>query len=215
MPQELIAADCLPKKFLHPRELARYHEFRLPKRRREFLAGRVCAKFALRAYQPELPIPPEHLEIDSAPDGRPLLSLPEVGVIDDLYLSITHGGELAGAVLAEAPCGIDLQPIKDNLLKVREKYCRPEEEQLLEIPLKDFGAKERLVLLWTAKEAVKKALSHRRMCGFLELRLTAIRPLPGCYVLRLAGPLEVAASCQVIAAIFGDYGLAICLAEEH
>ena len=160
-------------------------------------------------------MPPQLLEIASEPSGRPLLSLPEVGIIDDLYLSITHGGELAGAVLAEAPCGIDLQPIKDNLLKVREKYCRPEEEQLFENPLKDCGAKERLVLLWTAKEAMKKALSHRWMCGFLELRLTAVRPLPGCYLLRLSGPREVAASCQVITALLGEYGLAICLVEEH
>ena len=215
LPQELVAADCQPEQFLHPRELSRYQTFRLHKRRREFLAGRVCAKLALRVYQPELPIPPELLEIASDPSGRPLLSLPEIGGIDDLHLSITHGGELAGAVLAEAPCGIDLQPIKDNLLKVREKYCRPEEEQLLENILKNFGEKERLVLLWTAKEAMKKALSHRRMCGFLELRLENLRPLAGCFVLRLAGPREVAASCQVISAFLGEYGLAICLAEEN
>jgi len=62
---------------------------------------------------------------------------------------------------------------------------------------------------------MKKALSHRRMCGFLELRLTAIHPLPGCYLLRLRGPREVATSCQVITAFLGEYGLAICLAEEH
>jgi 4'-phosphopantetheinyl transferase len=217
--QDEIGATCPPEQFLSEQELERYQKYRLPKRRLEFLGGRICAKLALGRHRPELVLPPQQIEIVSAPNGQPLLSLPPVAPPDHLHLSISHGGELVGAVVADNHCGLDLQPIRDNLVRVREKYCLPEEERLLQISLAALDEQRRLGLLWTAKEAAKKALSYRRMYGFLELELTALRPLAGnCF----AVSLDIAADKRggnlsdllVAAAIIDGYGVALCFVNK-
>ncbi len=217
--QEEVGAACPPEQFLSEQELERYQNYRLPKRRCEFLGGRICAKLALQQYHPELPLPPQLIEIASAPGGRPLLSLPEVTIFDDLYLSISHGGHLVGAVVAEVPCGLDLQPIRSNLVKVREKYCLPEEERLLDSSLPGLDDESRLVLLWTAKEAAKKALSYRHMYGFLEFRLATLRPLTSsCFALGLHLVADNAtgapAELFVTAASINGYGVALCFVDK-
>jgi 4'-phosphopantetheinyl transferase EntD len=217
--QEEVGAACPPEQFLSDQELERYQNYRLPKRRCEFLGGRVCAKLALRQYHPELPLPPQLIEIASAPGGRPLRSLPVVTIFGDLYLSISHGGELVGAVVAEVPCGLDLQPIRDNLVRVREKYCLPEEERLLQSSLAALDEQRRLGLLWTAKEAVKKALSYRRMYGFLEVELTALQPLTSNFFalsLRLIADKRAGnfSDLLVAAAIIDGYGVALCFVDK-
>lgn len=218
--QDEIAATCPPEQFLSEQELERYQNYRLPKRRCEFLGGRICAKLALQQYHSELPLPPQLIEIISAPGGRPLFSLPAVTILDDLHLSISHGGELVGAVVANSPCGLDLQPIKDNLVRVREKYCLPKEDRLLQSSLSALEEQWRLVLLWTAKEAVKKALSYRHMYGFLELELTALRPLASsCFglSLRLTADKRTGnfSDLLVAAAIIDGYGVALCFVDKE
>jgi 4'-phosphopantetheinyl transferase EntD len=218
--QDEIAAACPPESWLHQRELRALQSYKLPKRRREFLGGRICAKLALGRHRPELVLPPQQIEIVSAPSGQPLLNLPPVAIPDRLHLSISHGGELVGAVVANGHCGLDLQPIRDNLVRVREKYCLPEEERLLQSSLAALDEQRRLGLLWTAKEAVKKALSYHRMYGFLELELTALRPLAGnC----LAVSLDITADkragnrsdLRVAAAISDGYGVALCFVDKE
>jgi 4'-phosphopantetheinyl transferase len=218
--QDEIGAACPPEQFLSEQELERYQNYRLPKRRCEFLGGRICAKLALQQYHSELPLPPQLIEIASAPDGRPLFSLPAETILSDLHLSISHGGHLVGAAVAEVPCGLDLQPIRDNLVRVREKYCLPEEERLLQSSLSALDEQWRLALLWTAKEAVKKALSYRRMYGFLELMLTALRPLTStCFGLSLRLTADKRADNRsdllVAAAIIDGYGVALCFVDKE
>lgn len=217
--QDEIAAACSPEIWLHPQELRTLQSYKLPKRRREFLGGRICAKFALGRHRPELILPPQQIEIVSAPSGQPLLSLPPAAIPDHLHLSISHGGELVGAVVANSRCGLDLQPIRNNLARVREKYCLPEEQRLLERSLPGLNDESQLVLLWTAKEAVKKALSYRRMYGFLELELTVLRPLTSnCFALGLDIAADKSAGNRsdllVAATIIDDYGVALCFADK-
>ena len=218
--QEEAAAAFAAQDVLHPEELLRYQGFSLPKRRREFLAGRVCAKLALAELLPEQALAPRQLSIASDPSGRPLPPGEETGLPPGLHLSITHGGEFAGAIAANHPCGIDLQPLGDNLLRVRERYCLPQDDSLLAQTLSHLGERERLALLWTAKEAVKKALSHRRMYGFLELRLQTLRPLPdGCFLLGLAvaasGTPPEEAQTLAVATLVEDCALALSFATEE
>ena len=218
--QEEAAAACAAVEYLHPEELLRYQGFSLPKRRREFLAGRLCAKLALTELLPEQALAPRQLFITSDPSGRPLPPGDEAGLPPGLHLSITHGGEFAGAIAANRPCGIDLQPLGDNLLRVRERYCLPADEVLLSQTLTHLGERERLALLWTAKEAAKKALSHRRMYGFLELSLVTLQPPPdSCFFLGLAvaesGAQPQGAEALAVATLVDDCALALSFATEE
>jgi len=209
---------------LHPHERMRLSHFRLAKRQTEFVTGRICAKLAVESYWKSVGVasqpPLSMVEIGSDPTGRPIVSaegdrkplLPEI--------SITHGGEYAAAIAAELPCGIDLQQHKDNLWRVREKYCLPKELQLLEAFLPNMAPIPRLSLLWTAKEAAKKALSCRQMPGFLELELIQpLQILSGCFSLTLAVKVrkntKMPDTVTALAAIFEDYGLSLCLLAKE
>jgi 4'-phosphopantetheinyl transferase EntD len=205
---------------LHPNELAKTLTFTLKKRQREYLSGRLCGKLALRTFWMEgarnIPCPLSEVEIVNTGSGRPMLRdhglsgcrLPEI--------SITHGGQYAAALIAQFPCGIDLQPQKENLIRVREKYCIPQEEQLLDDFLPDMSALAKLSLLWAAKEAAKKALSTLRMPGFLELILAPpakvlAQGITFTLAVRTSNNSALPPTVTVLATLFGEYGLALCI----
>ncbi len=210
--------------FLHPNELAKIRHYRLVKRRIEFLTGRICAKMALEDLWTKVNanLPPLLSEIDIAhdPNGRPIVSHHALGAGLPSEISITHGGEYAAALATELPCGIDIQPEKDNLLRVRERYCSLKEFEVLEKLLPGASVLTRLSLLWTAKEAAKKALSYLQMPGFLELELT--QPATSSHHCHFF-TLEVRArnnhlmpdTVTVLAATFENYGVAICILTKE
>lgn len=220
-----LTADYKPlTAFLHPNELVTLGDYRLAKRRSEFLAGRICAKMALESFWTSggliLPLPLSKIEIASDPGGRPIVFPYGFEEWPRPEISITHGGEYAAALAADSPCGIDIQPQKDNLRRVREKYCSLEELQLLAELFPDTTPLTRLSLLWTAKEAAKKALSYRQMPGFMELELT----LPAnsshhCHSLTLAVRVgdnpRMPDAVTVLATTFAHYGLAICILTKE
>ena len=212
-------------RLLHRREQEQALSYRLPKRRSEFLAGRISVRFALAQYWaakgwyhalPEVEIindstgrPWVKMELFPGEDNRPA---PEI--------SISHGGAYGAALAADAPCGIDLQEQKGTLLRVRDKYCSTEEDLILSAFLPEMASPARLSLLWTAKEAAKKACSCRWMPGFLDLRLDPpVQRQDGWYILELAltgAPenLLVPAKLSVLATTFNAYGLAVCILNE-
>lgn len=203
---------------LDARECAVLANFRLPKRRNQWLTGRLCAKRAVigycRRYLPHLPEPAENLiHIGNAATGRPELDLgglaPELSRLD---ISISHSGDYAMALAASGLCGVDIQQRSEALGRVRERFCLVEEEDLLKRQLSSLDRLGRLSLLWAAKEATKKALSGRGMPGFLELILHDIKAIGGeCFTLEFrrdgSEPLRVATT------LYEDYAVAICLAE--
>ncbi len=223
--------DCLPTYFgplpaiLHQKEIITLNGYRLPKRRAEFLSGRIAAKMALKRFLAsggqDLLAPLNTVEITNEPNGRPIVCLDARKDWPGPEISITHGGEYAAALAAQSPCGIDIQQQRDNLLRVREKYCSCEELQVLGKLLPEMASLSRLVLLWAAKEAAKKALSYRQMLGFLELELMPpAQRLDRCHSLTLAvrvkNNAQMPDAVTVLATLFADYGLAICiLKKEH
>jgi 4'-phosphopantetheinyl transferase EntD len=222
-----LSADYAPlATLLHPNEIAQLDSYRLAKRRAEFLTGRVCAKMALQQFWTidgpgHLP-PLERVGVAGTANGRPMIQGDGLQGWPVPEISITHGGEYAAAIVAQRPCGIDLQEQKDNLLRVREKYCSPEELRVLTELFPETPPLSRLCLLWTAKEAAKKALSFVQMPGFLELELTSpATRLHRCHAVALAVQVKsnakMPASVTVLTTAFGNYGLAICILnkEQH
>lgn len=221
----LIDADT-DTGLLHPKEHAVLSGYRLAKRRTEYLTGRICAKRAVHAFLQEpgiSSVPPPALaeiEIARSTDGRPSAHLPDThGNPVRLDLSISHSGDYGAALTAQSPCGIDLQIQKNTLLQVQEKYCTEAETRLLAEPLANCEPLSRLTLLWAAKEAAKKALSYWQMPGFLDLQLCGLKKYSDYCTVTLqtsnSKNSQLPEQITVVAEMFGDYGLAVCLVREE
>lgn len=227
----LIDPDhCLGFRGQHPRveigldaaECAALANFRLPKRRAQWLTGRLCAKQAVigycRRYLPHLPEPVENLlHIGNASTGRPELDRRELAPeLSHLDISISHSGDYAIALASSGLCGVDIQQRSDALTRVRERFCLDEEEDLLQRQLCALDKLWQLNLLWAAKEAAKKALSSQRMPGFLEFILSDIKQIDEeSFILHFRRKATAPHSppLRVAAALFENYALAMCLLE--
>jgi phosphopantetheinyl transferase len=222
-------ADLSFRKMLHPKEAATLNGYKFPKRRSEYLTGRICAKMAIRELlnlttgQSIFPILSE-IEIARTENGRPDIVIHVSGANAlKMEISISHSGDYGVAIAAESPCGVDLQLQQANLLRVQEKFCSEREYSLLEMFLTDSDKIARLALLWAAKEAAKKALSYWQMPGFLDLEVQKLTNLSNCFGLSLrispAKCRPMPEEVSVVAGMFGEsaqYALAICLInEEH
>jgi 4'-phosphopantetheinyl transferase EntD len=174
----------------------------VPRRRREFAAGRTCARRALQA----LGLAPGALPV--AADRRALWPAGTCG-------SITHAGAFAAAAAAPltrlAGLGIDLEacaPLEPELVA---RLCRPEE--LASAP-QGLAASVWPRVVFSAKESVYKAVSAAvgRFIDFDEVRVTAA---PGTAAVAgdAAGalsfaPAGAAADLHVVRRLTGGYAVA-------
>ena len=132
-------------------ELETLDRLLIDKRRRDWLAGRVAAKMAGQRVT-GLPLSAHEVRtITEGPErGRPYLT---VGATS-MYLSITHAGDAAAAIVSDKPVGLDIEVVQP----------RPEIETLA------FSARERRAWIgltglersaavtraWCEKEAISK-----------------------------------------------------------
>lgn len=125
-----------------------YQNLRSPKRRGEFVAGRMAAKQTVAAGT--FSMGAEDLEI-----GRDASGAPKIRGRNGVHLSISHADAFAVAVAAPFPVGVDLEcnaPRPSSLLR----YFYSDNERRLLNAVK-FSGRERVVnQLWTRKEAAAK-----------------------------------------------------------
>ena len=126
-------------------KLAKADEIRLQKRKvlshqKEFLASR---RLLLEAG-----IPAHSLSHD--PNGIPRLESGQ-------QLSISHTKNLAGIALGNKPIGIDLEIFRSKIERIATRFLHDRESFALE----GKGRIEKLTLIWTAKEALYKALKKK------------------------------------------------------
>ncbi|MET7468431.1 4'-phosphopantetheinyl transferase superfamily protein [Micromonospora sp. NPDC005222] len=131
---------------LLPAELATLGERVVPGRRRDFTAGRLCARRALAALgRPATPVP-------AGADRAPIWPAGVVG-------AITHTSDYCAAAVARAAdvraVGIDAERYRPLSPGVRRKVCRPDEEvELARLPAGThwptvvFSAKETVYKIW-------------------------------------------------------------------
>jgi len=166
------------------------------------------------------PLTLSEIEIANTATRRPIVRIHGANTnVAKLDISIAHSGDYGVALASESRCGIDLQQHEAALLRVQEKYCSEQEHGRLKTFLTNNDVVTRLNILWATKEAAKKALSHWQMPGFLDLELWQLQKIyTNCIVLSLRitnvksrhMPKEVA----VVAGMFGNYALAICLVNK-
>ncbi|NTV13329.1 MAG: 4'-phosphopantetheinyl transferase superfamily protein [Desulfobulbaceae bacterium] len=202
-----------PDSFLTPAEQATWAGLIFPKRRQEWLGGRLAAKAAALAGSGQT-ITAAGLaqwQVSSSPDGRPVLgrlgALPGESAAE---LSISHSHGLAAALVVTArPCGLDLQKVTDTVVRVRERFCTESEGDLLRRGGAGGEREEvRLSLLWAAKEALRKGRGGVPLTGFLAMQLAGIDrigELAWCFRLTVAGVGEY----QVVVFLFDDFAGAV------
>ena len=200
-------------------EMATLASYTLPKRRAQWLTGRICAKQAtsdyLRRFVPQLPRPDAgDIMIRNLPSGRPEIVSPHAAV-SGLHLSISHSGGYAAALVASSTCGIDIQEDSATLTRIRDRFCQAHEAQILQRHLPDLEPIPRLNLLWTAKEAARKAVGRERMPGFLELVLHRCEPSTDQYAVLVLRqdprPPQVPRDLLILATRFDHLSLSILL----
>lgn len=142
---------------------------------RESLAGEWLAKTMLSKTTG---IPFEKLVLARDERGKPF----PVGV--EMFFSISHSHGVVACAVDRVPIGLDIERLRPLNEKLIKRICSPTEESFVGFPA--VGWEERLLRVWTAKEAYFKhqgggmdllASEYQDLCP----RLTEMQKL-GCVV---------------------------------
>lgn len=151
------------------------------KRRIEFLAGRHCAREAMRAHAPESA---EHV-IASGENREPLWPAGIVG-------AISHTSGYAAAAVARAKTlrgvGLDIERwVKPTAPETIGSHIARDGELDALVAQTQWSAPEALTLLFSAKESLYKCLypEVQRFFGFHDATITRIDPQRSTFVARL------------------------------
>lgn len=167
-----------------------------PKRRTEWLLGRVAAKDAVRLYLKRrygMAICPADVEITPDEHGCPAVAGYWAKDIDGVpALSIAHTGSVAVALVGDrATCsgvGIDVEPIGRMNELLREVTFSPEERDLIPVA-RASQQEEWSTRLWCAKEAVAKAMGRGMVEGPKGLIIRDLDERTGRVTIALSGEL--------------------------
>lgn len=173
---------------LNVEETTRAARFRFSKDAIHWIACRASLKSILGQY---IQCPPCEVPLFLSEFGKPLLAPP----YDQWHFNLSHCSNLAVvAVCNDGPIGIDIESIDrgTELLECETTFCHPEEIRALPI---DIPARaSQLLRIWTAKEAVLKALGTGLSHPPESVRILfqqpygiaiSDRPLPGIEAQRL------------------------------
>ena len=216
----LAASDSaapLADSLLAPAEQTQFARFRHPKRRLEWLGGRLAAKHCLDQLAARGRIAPrsphEHPILPDA-HGRPCL---HVGgqTASPVHLSISHSSDHAAALAClGSACGLDLERASQRLVTVQARFTSPEEIAVLHAlsaPL------TRLAVIWTVKEAVKKCWLADHPTFLSRIHLVGVAIEPGDPLATVQCRVDGLQGLQVVVrvALLGDYVLACTEEERH
>lgn len=161
--------STLPEQLLSKAEQAYFERFSYPKRRREWLGGRIAAKAAILmlAESGRLQEKLQHLSILPDEQGRPIAD-----EMPDIAISISHSSRFAVALAVQgATCGIDLQKISAKLPDLTGRFASAQELTILTGLHAHGDQATRLTMLWSAKEALKKSMLHDQPAIFFGIEV--------------------------------------------
>ena len=141
--------DVLKKNLkLSESDKVRFQKRKITAHQKEFLASRRLLM--------EAGIFPEELSHDT--DGIPHLRSGQ-------QLSISHTRNLAGIALGNKSLGIDLEIYRPKILEIASRFLHSNES----FALKGTRTVEKLSMIWTAKEALYKALKRKGINFSMDL----------------------------------------------
>ena len=137
-------------------KLAKADEIRFQKRK---ILSHQKEFFASRRLLLEAGIPPHFLNHD--PNGIPRLESGQ-------QISISHTKTLAGIALGTKPVGIDIEVFRPKIRQIATRFLHADETFVLN----GDQVIEKLTLIWTAKEALYKALNQKGIIFSKQLLVT-------------------------------------------
>ena len=138
------------------------------------------------------------------------------GTFSKCFSNISHTKNMAVAVVGMSPVGVDVELISRDPSKVLERVAM--EEELLglkSLSLVVEGARvPGSVALWSAKEAVSKAIGLGIKFGMRDFVVDLKGPLPHHVQVRRSGPLEL---IDPVIRFYrqGNYLIALCSARQE
>ncbi|HVU24781.1 MAG TPA: 4'-phosphopantetheinyl transferase superfamily protein [Opitutus sp.] len=167
---EFAAVAGRADEFLHPEERAVFAGFKVDRRRMSYLLGRVAAKTALGACVGR-GFDPTQCLVAPGVFSQPMVRYSAAPGLD---ISISHSDRVACALAfpGEHPMAVDLEEVDAARTKVMLTQIRPAEDELARArcPSVDVAA----TVLWTAKEALSKALRCGMTCPYELLEVAAV-----------------------------------------
>lgn len=140
-------------RYLHPAERPYFERLKIERRKQSYLLGRFAAKYAASVYGGRGSL--EEIFIDYGFFGQPVVLCER---LKNVQVSLTHSETMAAAIACSegVHMGIDLEWIDPRRVDaLRGQATAAEKELTKPLPLTEA---ESLTLLWTAKEALSKAL---------------------------------------------------------
>lgn len=140
---------------LNAHEIAEFNQLSYPKRRLEWMAARYVQREVCN----------DSLIKDQW--GKPHLSA------SSGHISLAHCNNYAAAIYsAKGAVGVDVEPIKDKVQRIADKFLTERELQLIGVP----RSSENLIAAWSIKEAIykwygKKKLSFKQNIQLQKLSL--------------------------------------------
>jgi phosphopantetheinyl transferase len=200
----------LERAMLSDAEQLYFRKFRYPKRRNEWLGGRIAVKAALQAGKEIDDV--RQLSVLADKHGRPIVTGAN-GRERGSSVSISHSGGYAVALAAQGPaCGIDLQRISGKLSSLT-KYFASDKELTLLAGQAVHDRDTWLTMLWAAKECLKKSILHDQSVIFSETEVKTILPV-NRYTCRFTCTVQARAA-QAEVYILAPYILAISQAPDQ
>jgi phosphopantetheinyl transferase len=196
------------EEFLSPGETEQAAGFQFPAKKQGFVLGRLAAKRALGALleEPDL----RRIEIRAGIYGQPLVRHPRAGSVE-VTVSHSHGLAVALAYPAEYPMGIDLETVSAISAEsiIGELEASPPELTWLATGGLDNATA--CGVLWTAREALGKALriglnSPLGILALSDIRTDGAGPWVGHY---LNFP-----QCQCLSQVSGGRVLTLAMPSE-
>jgi 4'-phosphopantetheinyl transferase EntD len=151
-----VISDPVDPEWFSPAELEQAAQFKLPKRRREWLLARFAAKQL--AVQLGITDDPRALNIE-----RPVTA--------GWYLSLSHSAPYGAAAIAREPVGIDVQVVRGIAEWATHLFLNDRETEVLRTCALDH----RVLHFWCAKEAAFKRNTDYETMKQLPLQLVEER----------------------------------------
>ena len=216
--------------YLSGEELFQLSKFTSSKRRREWLGGRFAAKYATARLLTQIKSQDNDMEwnahtIMNDKNGKPFLSANKEKPTITCDISISHSASMAAAMAVnKGYCGIDIQQVTQQVVKVSSRFCTHEEKKILQdsFPAEPDKQAASLTKLWAAKEALRKASFLDSLPGFLELELIEITADPlhknanlWCFIFKWKNPAgSTHEICRVAVSPIKDYALALTVMDD-
>jgi phosphopantetheinyl transferase len=157
-------------------EVKEYLKFRVPKRKREWLASRWLVKYLVAKVNAQNGNHPLNtISIQKMDSGVPAAVIEGVGKVGWLSMSHSRDAVLVG-YSSDAACrfGVDLEAIEPRSAEMLEDFFTPAEIQWVSSS-PDNKPELRANLVWSAKEAYLKAIEQGLR---VDTRKIEIKPLP-------------------------------------